>query len=266
MRTIRFSRIAAATVVFSLAATVAMRADSRIEFKVTEGKGSTLEAIMIGQGKIRTDADKTSSVVMDPTAGTITMIDHAKKTFTRMTKADIDSMAAQLDGMMKQMEQAMANMPPEMKEMMKGRMGAMGSAPAIETVDTGKSGTAAGKPCRIIQTKSMGKVVTESCMGDASAIDVPAADRATLVAAMGFFKDLADKLSKGPLGRIGSATPFQGGGVPLRSTTFAADGSRNTSEFSGVVTTTIPAEVFAVPAGYREQKMEMPGRGRGGRQ
>ena len=260
----RISRIAVATVVMTLAANAAMRADSRIEFKVTEGKGSSLEAIMIGQGKIRTDADKTTSVIMDPAAGTLTMIDHAKKTFTRLSKADIESMAAQLEGMMKQMEQQMANMPPEMRERMKGMMGGAAGA-AIETVDTGKSGTAAGRPCRIFQTKAMGRTATESCVGDASAIEIPAADRATLVAAMGFFKDMADKLSKGPLGRIGGATPFQGGGVPLRSTTFAQDGSRNTSEFSGVVATTIPAEVFAVPAGYKEQKLEMPGRGRGGR-
>ena len=61
------------------------------------------------------------------------MIDHAKKTFTRLTKADIDSMSAQLAGMMKQMEDAMANMPPEMREMMKGRMGGELHAMALQT-------------------------------------------------------------------------------------------------------------------------------------
>src|SRR5690242_67647 len=116
MRTIRFSRFATATVVLTLSATAAMRADSRIEFKVTEGKGAALEAIMIGHGKIRTDADKTTSVIMDPGAGTLTMIDHSKKSFTKLTKADIEQMAAQLDRMMKQLEQQMASMPPEMRD------------------------------------------------------------------------------------------------------------------------------------------------------
>ena len=64
----RISRIVTATIILTIAATAVIRADSRIEFKVTEGKGSTLEAIMIGQGKIRTDADKTTSVVMDTAA------------------------------------------------------------------------------------------------------------------------------------------------------------------------------------------------------
>jgi len=261
----RTSRVAAAAVVFTLAATAAMRADSRIEFKITEGKGSSLESILIGQGKVRTDTDKTQSVIVDPGAGTLTMIDHSRKTFTRLTKAEIDGLAAQIEGAMKQMEQAMANMPPEMKEMMKGRMSGMGAAAAIEIVDTGKTGTAAGRSCKIVQIKAMGRVTTENCLGESSAIEVPASDRATLTAAMGMFKDLADKLSKGPLGRIGGASPFQGGLVSLRSTTIAQDGSRNTSEFSGVVTAAIPAEAFAVPAGYKEQKIELPGRGRGGR-
>ncbi len=265
----RISRTVTVTVALSLAATAVMRADSRITFRTTEGQSSSMEAILIGHGKIRTDADKTTSVIFDPAAGVMTMLDHSRKTFTRLTKADIESMVAMAADMAKQLEQAMASMPPEMREMMKGRLGgaaAASSGPAVEFVDTGKSAMVAGLSCRIVQGKALGRVASESCMGDPNAIELPAADRQTLVAAMTWYKELADKLTSGPLARVGNVSPFRGGLIPLRSTTIGTDGSRSTSEFAGVTTGAISADVFAAqPAGYKEQRLAMPGRGRGGR-
>ena len=258
----RTNRIATTTVACVLAATVATLADSRIEFKTTEGTGTAFQSILIGQGKIRQDGDKNTSAILDPGAGVMTMLDHSKKTYTRLTRADIDQLAKTLEDAMKQMEQAMASMPPQMQERMKGMMG--GAAGSIEVVDTGKSATVAGKSCRIFETKTMGRVAGESCLADPSAIDLPASDRATVTAAMAWGKEIAEKLLKGPLAAVGSALPFRGGLVPLRSTTIAADGSRTTSEFTGVTNTAASAEAFAVPPGYAEKKIELP-KGRGGR-
>jgi hypothetical protein len=90
---------------------------------------------------------------------------------------------------------------------------------------------------------------------------MPAADRATVQAAMKMGKDMFDKVARGPMAQFAKAAPFSADGVPLRSTEFGADGSRRTSEFAGVTTGAIPAETFAVPAGYKEQAMPMVGRG-----
>ena len=256
------NRVAAATFACVFAATAATLADSRIEFKVTEGTGTAFQSILIGQGKIRQDADKNTSAILDPGGGTITVLDHARRTYTRLTRADVDQLSQMLDGMMKQMEQAMAGMPPQMQERMKGLMGA--GAGSVEIVDTGQSGTVAGRSCRIFQTKVMGKVSNETCMADPSAIELPPSDRATVAAAMAWGKEIGDKLMKGPLASVGTALPFRGGLVPLRSTTLGADGSRSTSEFTGVTNTAASPESFAVPAGYTEKKIELP-KGRGGR-
>jgi hypothetical protein len=256
------NRVAAATLACVLALTAATLADSRIEFKVTEGTGTAFQSILIGQGKIRQDADKNTSAILDPGGGTVTVLDHARRTYTRLTRADVDQLSQTLDGMMKQMEQAMASMPPQMQERMKGMMGA--GAGSVEVVDTGQSGTVAGRSCRIFQTKVMGKVSNESCLADPSAIELPPSDRATVAAAMAWGKEIGDKLMKGPLASVGTALPFRGGLVPLRSTTFGADGSRSTSEFTGVTNTEASADSFAVPTGYTEKKIELP-KGRGGR-
>jgi len=93
---------------------------------------------------------------------------------------------------------------------------------------------------------------------------MPAADRATLQAAMAWSKELSDALAKTPVGRVGDSIPFRGGMFPVRSTTVATDGTRHTSEFSGVSNAAAPAGTFDVPAGYKEVKIEMPRIGRGG--
>lgn len=258
-------RLVPTTAACVIAASALALADSRIAFKTTEGQSATLDAILIGHGKIRTDSDKTTSAILDPAAGTMTVLDHGRKTYIRLTRADVEKMVAMASDMMKQMEQAMANVPPEMRERMKGMMGGAAAAgPAIEFADTGKTATVGGVTCRVFQGKAMGRVAAETCMGDPSAIQLPAADRATLVAAMAWYKELADKLTSGPLARVGSASPFRGGLVPLRSTTIGPDGSRSTSEFAGVTSAEMSADTFTVPAGYKEQKIELPGRGRGG--
>jgi len=259
----RTHRVVATTIACVLAATAATIADSRIEFKVTEGTGTAFQSILIGQGKIRQDADKNTSAILDPGAGMITVLDHSKKTYTRLTRADVDQLSKMLEDMTKQMEQAMASMPPQMQERMKGMMGG-GAAGSLEVVDTGQSGTVAGKTCKVFQTKVMGKLTSESCLADPSAIELPASDRATVAAAMAWAKEIGEKLMKGPLASVGSALPFRGGLVPLRSTTFASDGSKSTSEFTGVTNTAASPDAFAVPTGYAEKKIELP-KGRGGR-
>src|SRR6187399_432507 len=87
------------------AASVAVYADTKIEFKATENGGSSMNSILIGQGKIRSDADQNTTVIIDPTAGAMTTIDRGAKTFTTITRADL-----------KQMTDLLASMPPGMME------------------------------------------------------------------------------------------------------------------------------------------------------
>jgi hypothetical protein len=136
---------------------------------------------------------------------------------------------------------------------------------AVLTEDTGETSTVGGKPCRVFRTTIQGRPTAEACMGDASAIDLPAADRATMAAAMAWSKELTDALAKAPMVRLSDNSPFRAGLVTLRSTTIGADGARHTSEFAGVTAGALAADLFAVPAGYKEQKIDMPRIGRGGR-
>lgn len=231
-------------------------ADSQIVYKATEGGGSAANSIVIGQGKVRVDQPgANSSVIFDPVAGQMTVLDHGRKTYMRIGKAELQQMA----DLMQQLEGLLANLPPEALQMVQGRLGgAGGGQPVMVTQDTGQQETVAGRPCRVFRTTMQGRPSAESCMGDAAALDLSAADRETLAAAMAWSQKVTDTLAKVPMMRIGDVNPFRGSLIPLRSTTIDADGTRRTSVLSGVTHDAVPAETFAMPADYTEQKIQIP--------
>src|SRR5204862_449320 len=162
------TRIAIVTLAIVAASMASLLADARLTYKVTEGTVA-VSTMLIGQGKIRSDMDAGTSAIIDPTEGSMTLLDHTKKTFTKIGKADLQQMA----DMMKQLDQMTANLPPEALAMMRGRMAGMGggSEPSV-TADTGQSSTVAGKSCRIFKTTQGSKVTAEYCLDDASAIEL----------------------------------------------------------------------------------------------
>ena len=249
------------TCVLVAAMSAAALADSRITFKATEGSGSMLQTLLVGQGKLRIDADATTSLIVDPKAETVVVLMHSQKQFMRMTRAQIDQLGGLLDTVMKQMQATLAAMSPEQRAKAEASMGPLAGGGAVVTTNTGRTGKVASHTCRIYQPTRAGKPIAEVCYGDLAAIKLPAADRATVEAAMKMGKEMFDKVARGPMAQFAKAAPFSADGVPLRSTEFGADGSRRTSEFAGVTTGAIPADTFAVPAGYTEQPMPMVGRG-----
>jgi hypothetical protein len=240
-------------------------ADSRVEFKATEGGGASFQTMLIGQGKLRSDEGKTQSAIIDPTGGLMILLDHQRRTFTKIGRAELDQLVKALGDMAKQMEQIMASIPPEMRDMMRGRGVGMPGAPEPTTmVETDERATVAGKACRIYHRKVGDRTTAEYCLADPSVLELPAADRATLTAAVAWSQELLDTLAKSPMGRMADATPFKNGLVPLRVTELSGS-TRRTSEFTGVSTAALPPGTFDVPKTYTEQKLEIPRIGRGGR-
>lgn len=247
--------------VLALALPTAALADARIEFTATEGGGADLQSFQIGHGKMRSDVEGNLSVLLDPGAGSMTLIDHGQRTYTRMTRADLEQLSGAVNSAMAQMEQALANLPPEVRSQMQGMTGSlpgMGGMPSVEVVETGQSGTVAGHNCSVYQTRMSGKAVSETCMGSLSALAaLSAADRAVLDGAFAMMQELAEGLAQGPMAQMIDLSTFQSGMIPLRMTDIE-NGRRASSEFTGIDTSALPADTFTVPAGYREEKLEMP--------
>jgi hypothetical protein len=237
-------------------------ADARIDYRASEGGGASLQSLLIGHGKLRSDADANTSVIFDPASRSMTVLDHRKRHFTRIGPSELEQMGTALKDAMAQLEQAMANVPPEMRAQMQSMMGGMlpgmGGEPMVRIIDTGRQERVAGHACTVYLTEVQGKPASEACMGSADVLDgLSASDRAVLDSAMSVTREMVDQLASSPLGQFAEMTPFRDGMLPLRITDID-NGRRSTSEFAGIQTESLSPDLFVVPAGYREQKIEMP--------
>ncbi len=237
-------------------------ADARIEFTATEGGGASMQSLLIGHGRMRSDASADTSVILDPSSRSMTILDHGKRRFTRIGPEEMRQMSAALKDAMAQLEQAMANVPPEMRAQMQSMLGGaipgMGGDAMLKITDTGRSDTVAGHRCTVFHTRFQDELVSESCMGDASVLDgLSSDDRAVLDQALAVTREMMEEMTSGPLAQFAQMTPFRDGMVPLRITDIDK-GRRSTSEFAGIRSESLAADLFEVPSGYREQKIEMP--------
>jgi Domain of unknown function (DUF4412) len=206
-------------------------------------------------------------VVFDGVKQVMMLIDDAKKTYTEMTRADIDALGAQMSGMMAQLQEQMKNMPPEqraqMEAMMKGRgMAIPGMAPKTQYRKTG-TGTVGKWTCDKYEAYSGETKVSEICTVDPKVLGFTAADFEVSKEMAAFFKKVVP---------TGAAEMFSVGtaelgfsGVPVRTVTSSGP-QPITTEMTEVSRQTFPDSTFEAPAGYQKTDMMM-GRGRGrGRQ
>jgi Domain of unknown function (DUF4412) len=243
--------------------------------KVTNGSTTTTTQSQIEPTRMRSEiassTGRKQAVVFDGAAQVMRMIDDDGKTYTEMSKTDLDQMRGQMDGAMAQMQEQLKNMPPEqrarMEALMKGRGAAM-TAVAGPPTEYKKIGTdKVGKwTCDKYEGMKSGEKVSEVCTVAPSALGFTPADFEVTRQLTEFFKSMMPQAAEG-LFSIGSATPNTNAfsGLPVRFVSFRNGAVQTVSELTEASRQNFPDTLFQVPAGY--QKREFPGMGRGrGRQ
>jgi hypothetical protein len=178
--------------------------------------------------------------IMEFASGKIVNIDHSKKEYSEMTIAEIDEA---MKAMSAQMEQAMASVPPQMREKMAGMMG---GAAAEATVTKGAVKTIAGYPCQV-WTIAMGTTMTqETCNSTALTPPFDAANLQKLSRISIPMMQGMDKMFK-------KMAEIQGISL-MHHTTMSMMGRKTdiSSEATEVKKGAIAADVFAIPAGYKQ--------------
>ncbi len=244
--------------------------------KVTSGTTTTTHQSQIEQTRMRSEivasTGRRQTVVFDGAAQVLRMIDDEAKTYTEMSKTDLDGMRGQMGAAMTQLQEQMKNMPPEqrarMEALMKGRGAAMPGAAAATPTEYKKTGTdQVGRwTCDKYEGTKNGEKVSEVCTVAPSALGFTAADFEVTRQLAEFFTSLIPQAAEG-LFRIGSATPNPNSfsGLPVRFVSFRGGDIQTVSEMTDASRQDFPDTLFQVPAGY--QKREFPGMGRGrGRQ
>ena len=253
-----------------LSAPVAGAADGVLIAQKTTDAGGTVITNQVQIEKTRMRAEtaangRRQTMIFDGTAQVMRTIDDEAKTYSEMSKADIDRLGGQMSGAMAQMQEQMKNMPPEararMEEMMKGRGMSMGGAAApteYKKVGTDKVGK---WTCDKYEGTRSGEKVAEVCTVAPTALGFAASDFEVTKQMAEFFAKLVPQGAE-QMFRIGADTPNSFAGVPVRTITFRNGAPAGTTEITDVTRQNFPDSTFAVPAGYQKRDM-MGGRGRG---
>jgi hypothetical protein len=115
--------------------------------KTTSGGTSHTNQVQIEPTRMRaestSDGGARQAVVFDGTKQVLDIINLDKKTYTELTKADVDRLASQVSGAMGQMQAMLDKLPPDQRAkyeaMMKGR-GVPGPVDAADKVTYRKTG------------------------------------------------------------------------------------------------------------------------------
>jgi uncharacterized protein DUF4412 len=239
-----------------------------ISMKSTNGGATVTHQIQLDANHMRTQmagrGGGENAFVFDGVKQAMYIIDDTKKTYTEITKEDLDRMAAQ-------MQAAMASIPPEQRAqveaMMRGRggrgmpgMGAPAPKPTFKKTGTDKIGK---WTCDKYEGYEGDRKTSEVCTVAPSALGLSESDFAVTKQFAKFFSGIMPQMSDRVFS-LGSLEDRGFVGVPVRSISYGADGSvTGTTELTDISHQNVPDSAFAPPSGYAKQDMPF-GRGRRG--
>jgi hypothetical protein len=198
----------------------------------------------------------TQVFVFDGGTQVLRVIDSEKKTYTEMTKADVDRMGTQMAGAMAQMQEQMKNLPPAQRAQMEAAMGTAAGAPA--KTEYRKTGTdKVGKwMCDKYEGYQNNVKTSELCTVDPKTLGFTPADFQVTQQIASFFKTMVPQ-GADQMFSVGGNDPQGFSGVPVRRM-YIIGGTETTSELTEVSRQTFPDSVFAVPAGFTKQTFGAP--------
>jgi hypothetical protein len=239
-----------------LTATIpALAEDLTIVSKVVrDGGPPQTSASYIASDHVRISQGDGKEMILDLKSGDMTMLDSAKKTYSVMTRQEIEAMNAKLKEQMnspemKKAQKQMDNLPPEQKAKIEAMMGGMF---AVTVEKSGTSRKIAGYNCDN-WTVAIGKFSkSDECLTTELKYPVSAWDAykgfadtmKTMMAAMG-------PMAKGAMKMQEQFKKMKG--FPLANTTTVdvmGHKSVTATEVTSVKYGPIPASAFEIPAGY----------------
>ena len=232
--------------------------------KTVTGTTTRNSQIQLERDRLRADITGPSGdsqiATFDGPQQVLRIINVSRKSYTEMTKADVDRMGAQLGGAMAALKEKLATMPPEQRakvEAMMGRAGAvaMGTA-TVARPEYRRTGTdKVGKwTCDKYEGFTNGTKVSEVCTVDPKTLGLTPADFEISKQVSTFFQKIVPQGMDQILG-VGTLETQGYVGVPIRRIRYAGSEVRSTSEVVEVKRQTFAASTYEVPAGFTRQTM-----------
>lgn len=230
------------TCILGCAISASAFADFRAAFVEVKGDSShALTRIEVSGSRMRMDSGNVSMLV-DAASGNILMLMRDKQQYMDMGK------------MAQSMNAILANVPPQMREMIKQRMAAHGhGGVAVTYAPTGQTETIDGYSCAVYRVSVGANHNSDACLADLSAAGINAADQATVRKVFDDLRAMAQSASAGMVSSNLNQMPV--GKFPVLITQYDADKVIGVTQIKGVDHGAIASADFAIPAGYSEMQM-----------
>jgi hypothetical protein len=199
----------------------------------------------------------------------IIMINHDDKTYMVMDEAAMNSLAAQLEQAMSQMEAAMKDMPPDqqekMKEMMKQKMPGGGGQYVEPVLKKAGEGNVNGVPCTKYDVFKGNEKVRQHCVANWSSIQGGEEMMTVMLRMADFMDQIAKSFSKGG-SFVGEQVQFeknvfnqlrQLNGFPIETIEYDEGRVEAESTFKSSESASVNASDMEPPAGYTQQTTGM---------
>lgn len=242
----------------------------------TEGREGVSGRMRAQGNQLRMDTEAppsgagATSIVFDASKNLLRIYRHEDKSYFEIDEKYAEQIGAQMAEARKKMEEQLARMPPEQRAMMEKMMegGALPFPPSdesqkrppLDAKPTGETETVGGIPCTSYALTRGGEKKGDVCAASWNALEIEAADVVAVKKLGAFQSKLSDSFGASI---TGGEQPFELleriDGFPLRTRRMGDGQVVSTTYFEDITQVDVPADTFAVPAGYTKKQMGQPG-------
>lgn len=256
--------IASSLVALSIASPLAS-AGSLVEFDVTVKGQHGFSQFYVENGRIAITQDQMDGhMFFDQKSQTITIIDHAKKSYIVMDEAKIEravGMASSVVGAMSSAMESLKSLPAEQRAAAEGFLKSMGiaspdAATTSSVTSTGNTRQVNGVRCSLYSVRQGEAQVSEACIASKQDTGIANGDWATIQSMRGMWMKYAER-AKPLLDRFGAGLPDMAAvevdGLPI----MVSRAGKPQMIIRRVTAANAPKELLVIPAGYTERNLPM---------
>ena len=238
-----------------IAALAAGHAMADTQMIMSDGSEDGMSSVSVSGNMVAFGEDGRAAMIYNAGTEEFTMLNHDQQGYVVMDKAAMKEVRGEMDAMMKQVEEQLANLPPEQREAMMAmmpagvmdRMKPKKEMATAEVTFTGRSDKVAGYSCKVARITGVAGGATEVCVAKPKALGSSASDVESM--------DRAFQTMQTTMAQFGQDAPFPSisemGGVPIRAT----DSDGTVTTLTSISSDKIDSAMFEIPAGYERQSI-----------
>lgn len=188
-------------------------------------------------------------------------LDTQERTYHVLDQKSLQQLADQLNPVLKQMQEQLAQLPPEqraqMEQLMGGQIPGMGAPPKVEMRRTARNGEYGGHACRYVEVMENGTLSDEVCVTDAKRLQGADEFMAVVKEMSALMKQFTSAIQI-PLAQVTErySTKFDElGGLPVFTRHYSDGKPDSETRLESIRSHSLPGTLFEIPQGYTRKDM-----------